>query len=89
LVQALGAKALNVAMADSGSSQLLQLVDILLGAVMYHHKLPVLPRVDADKQAVADRVARAYGIPTLAMNVTRTAPNYFSVWQFRPRVAIP
>ncbi len=89
LVQALGAKSVNVAMADSGSSQLLQLVDILLGAVMYHHKLPMLPRVDADKKAVADRVARAYGIPTLATNVTITVPNYFSVWQFRPRVAIP
>ncbi|MBV8579708.1 MAG: DUF3800 domain-containing protein [Candidatus Eremiobacteraeota bacterium] len=88
LVHALGTKIANVAMADSGSSNLLQLVDVLLGAVMYHHKLPVLQRVDADKKAVADRIARIYGVPTLAENLTKTAPNYFSVWQFRPRVGL-
>lgn len=89
LVQGLGQRVTNVAMADSGSSNLLQLVDILLGAVMYHHKLSVLRHPDADKRAVADRLAAAYGVPSLAANMTRTAPNYLSVWQFQPRMAIP
>ena len=88
LVRALRIKGANVAMADSRSSNLLQLVDILLGGVMYHHKLPVLSRIDAEKRAVADRIARAYGVPTLAANITRTAPNCFSVWQFRPRAGM-
>lgn len=85
LVHAACCNVANVMMADSASSNLLQLVDVLLGAVMYHHKLPILPRADAEKRAIADRLAAAYGVPTLAANLTRTTPNSFSVRQFRPQ----
>jgi hypothetical protein len=82
LVRALVPYAANVMMADSCASSFLQLVDILLGAVLYHHKLPILPRVDAEKKALADRVALAYGVPTLARTMSCTLPNRFSVRRF-------
>ncbi|HEV2738246.1 MAG TPA: DUF3800 domain-containing protein [Candidatus Elarobacter sp.] len=88
LISALGGAILNATMMDSGASIMLQLVDVLLGAVMYHFKLPAMIAIDADKRAVADRLSAAYGIPTLGAAITKTAPNYFSVWPFRPRVAV-
>jgi hypothetical protein len=84
VVAALGNRAANVAMIDSAASVLLQLVDVLLGAVIYHHKLPTIPTPNVAKKAVADRLAAAYGIPTLVPNITRSSPNYFSVWNFKP-----
>ena len=80
----LGKKVTNALMMESSAAILLQLVDVLLGCVMYHFKLPRLGAIDADKRAVADRLAAAYRVPTLGMNLTKASPNYFSVWKFRP-----
>jgi hypothetical protein len=84
VASALGNRAANVAMMDSAATVLLQLVDVLLGSVLYHHKLPTIATPNAEKKAVADRLAAAYGVQTLARNQTHSAPNYFSVWDFRP-----
>ncbi len=81
----LGNKVTNVVMMDSAASIMLQLVDVLLGCVMYHYKLPTLPAVSAEKKAVADKLAAAYGMPDLARKMTKNHPNYFSVWPFRPK----
>ena len=79
LIARSGGKVVNAAMLDSGASIMLQLVDVLLGCVMFHSKMPRLPAVDADKRAIADRLAAAYGVATLAGASTSTVPNYFRV----------
>jgi hypothetical protein len=84
VASALGNRVANVAMMDSASSVLLQLVDVLLGAVLYHHKLPTIATPHTGKKAIADRLAAAYGVPTLARSQTHSTPNYFSVCDFRP-----
>jgi len=90
IVRGLGARAANAVMMDSASSVLLQLVDVLLGCVMYHYKMPVLARVDDQKKAVADRLAAAYGIRSFPDegNFRRRKPNYLSVWPFDPKYRI-
>jgi hypothetical protein len=88
LVNGLKEKVANVVMVESTASIMLQLVDVLLGCVMYHFKAPKLAVVDADKKAVADRLAAAYGVPTLAAQITRNRPaysNHFNVWKYTPR----
>ena len=80
----LGAKVTNVVMIESAASIMLQLVDVLLGCVMYHFKLPSLAVADVDKKAVADRLAAAYKVRSLATGLTKSRPNYFSVWKLRP-----
>jgi hypothetical protein len=90
LVAGLGARAANAVMMDSAASPLLQLVDVLLGCVMYHYKCPlIVPAPNAHKKAVADRLAAAYGVPSLARGFTRSSPNYLSVWPFVPRKPAP
>ena len=86
----LGQRVANVLMTDSSASVALQLVDVLLGCVMYHYKIPTLTNVDADKKAVADKLAAAYGISFFpkAGNFREIKPNYFSVWPFAPRVRL-
>lgn len=85
LAAKLGSKVANVVMMDSAASIMLQLVDVLLGCVMYHYKLPTLTGAHADKKALADKVAAAYGVTTLAQKMTKKHPNYFSVWPFKPK----
>ena len=57
---------------------------LVLAEVTKRGKLPILTAVDADKRAVADRLAAAYRVPTLATSLTRNKPNYFSVWKLKP-----
>jgi len=90
LFRGLGAKAANVTMMDSSASILLQLVDVLLGCVMYHYKMPKLKNIDAEKRTVADLLASAYSITSFgsAGNFRRYKPNYFSVWPFDPKYRV-
>jgi hypothetical protein len=85
VVSALKGRVANAVMMDSASSVLLQLVDVLLGAVIYHYKLPLIATPNAEKRAVADRLAAAYGVRSLARAFTKSAPNYFSVWPYKPK----
>jgi hypothetical protein len=88
IITGLRGKAANAVMIESSACVLLQLVDVLLGCVMYHYKAPRLPNIDNDKKLVADRLAAVYKVPTLAGgNWRRTQPNHFDVWDFQPRTA--
>ena len=90
VVAGLKSKIANVVMMDSAASPLLQLVDVLLGSVMYHYKCPLIaPAPNIHKKAVADRLAAAYGVNSLAQAFTRSSPNYLSVWPFVPRNPVP
>ena len=82
----LRSRPLNALMIESSACVLLQLVDVLLGCVMYHYKIPTLKVVDADKKLVADRVAAAYGYPILKGNIGKDSvkPNHFDVWDYTP-----
>lgn len=86
LASGLKSQVTNVVMIESSASIMLQLVDVLLGCVMYHFKAPKLASRDADKMAVANRLASAYKVPNLGANLTRANPNYFSVWKLNPRI---
>lgn len=88
IIRALGTRVANVTMTESHGSNMLQLVDVLLGAVMYHFKRSTLARVDTEKIAVADRIAAAYGVRDLAHTFKATAPNRFDVWRFQPRAPV-
>ncbi len=86
LLRRIGPRLLNVTMADSSSSMMLQLVDVLLGCVMYHYKRSRLRVANTAKTALADRLASAYDRTDLQGTWTcRTNPNYFSVWPFVPQ----
>jgi len=88
IVVGLGNRAGNALMIESKSSMLLQLVDVLLGCVMYHYKMATLPANHAGKRSLADRLARSYGRTTLVGPWTKDQPNYFSVWPFRPQQVV-
>lgn len=87
LVATLGPIIANVVMIESSSSMLLQLVDVLLGSVMYHFQIDAgKNQFHAGKKHIADRLAKAYSVGLLAPeNMTRTNPNYLSVWPLKPR----
>lgn len=86
LVHRLGPdKVRNVIMADSRSSMFLQLVDVLLGCVMYHYKRATLPARNAEKEQLSNKLAVAYNRADLSGRWTANNPNYFSVWPFRPK----
>ena len=77
----------NVCMLESHSALLIQLVDVLLGSVMYDLLRTEEPTKGTDpcKLAVAERVRSHLGWSTLAVNATKQAPRYFSVWEFTGR----
>jgi hypothetical protein len=89
MIQRLGDRAHNVMMAESTSSMFLQLVDVLLGCVMYHYKRRVLPLRNAVKDRLSNRLAAGYSnqnrTDLCGAWTCRQDPNYFSVWPFRPR----
>jgi hypothetical protein len=83
----LGGKALNVFMAESSASVLLQLVDVLLGCVIYDFKAAQVSYLDKVKGQLPARLRLGYGLKSLATNDGRTlrTPNYFSVWPLKPK----
>lgn len=86
LVRSLNSQIANVCMLESEASMFLQLVDVLLGCVMYHFKLDkgVIATPNVNKVALSSRLAKAYGVKTLAGNLTKSTPTYFSVWKYKP-----
>ena len=71
----------NVCMLESHASLLIQMVDVLLGAVMYDLLCRKVPGKGTDpcKQAVAGHVRHHLGWTTLAAGAIQAAPRYFSV----------
>lgn len=79
-------KVFNVARLESHSSLLLQLVDILLGCVMYDFKknTGLIGEMLAQRQEpVVAEVRESLGRITLAEHFTSHKPSYFNVWKVR------
>ena len=73
---------------ESHSSLLLQVVDILLGAVMFDFKRKarlISPKQEIKQALVADEIRSRLETKDLSDNATYHRPNYFSVWQYRKK----
>ncbi|MBI2634735.1 DUF3800 domain-containing protein [Candidatus Peregrinibacteria bacterium] len=73
---------------ESHSSLLLQVVDIMLGAVMFDFKkrTGLISEKQGAKQApVAQEIRNNLEAKDLSLNATYHKPNYFSVWQYQKK----
>lgn len=79
-------KIFGVSRLQSHSSLLLQMVDILLGSVMYDFKKEcgLISEKQAKRQdAVVDVIRKKLSVKSLHQSNTFNKPNYFSVWKFQ------
>jgi hypothetical protein len=76
----------NVCMIESHASLYIQLVDVLIGCIVYDFKINrgVLTQIDKFKKKVCDFLKAKLNRDCLAENFTARSPNYFSVWEFKP-----
>ncbi|MDP1760301.1 MAG: DUF3800 domain-containing protein [Candidatus Woesebacteria bacterium] len=75
----------NASFIESHASLFIQLVDLLIGCVVLDFRRSKEgKKVDEFKAKVCDYLKTKLGVQTLAKNFTKHAPNYFSVWEFRP-----
>ena len=75
----------GVSRLESHSSLLLQVVDILLGCVMFDYKNQVgliSEKLAVKQEMVVERLREKLNTKSLAQNKTYHKPNYFSVWEF-------
>lgn len=83
-----GDKVFGVSRLESHASLLLQIVDILLGCVMYDYKQNIgliSDKLSAKQDVVVSRVRDYLGTKSLANSHTYHKPNYFSIWEFSPK----
>lgn len=76
----------GVARLESHSSLMLQVVDILLGCVMFDFKKEnglIEEKLAQRQEIVSGKVREILNIKSLAVNGTYHDPNYFSVWKFK------
>lgn len=76
----------NVARLESHSSLMLQLVDILLGCVMYDFKKEVgliAGKLAQRQELVVKRVQEILGRDKLSEHFTANQPSYFNVWKIK------
>lgn len=76
----------GVARLESHSSLMLQIVDILLGAVMYDFKKEqglISEKLSERQEIVVKEVRKKLITDSLSLNKTWHSPNYFSVWRFK------
>lgn len=74
----------GVARLESHASLLLQIVDVLLGAVMYDFKNEsglISEKLSKRQENVVRAIKQKLGVKSLTLNNTYHAPNYFSVWK--------
>lgn len=74
----------GVSRLESHSSLLLQVVDILLGCVMYDFKksaVLISDKLSEKQEIVVDNLKQKLGTNSLAQNKTYHKPSYFSVWE--------
>lgn len=74
----------NIIRVDSHSNLLLQLVDVLLGSVMFDFKKKnnlISEKLINRKEPVVACAREFLGVDTLAKDFTKHSPAYFSVWQ--------
>jgi hypothetical protein len=71
---------------ESHASLMIQMVDVMLGAVMYDYKKQmglISEKLGERQDIVADEIRKILGEKTIAANKTFHNPNYFSVWKFQ------
>ena len=74
----------GVSRLESHSSLLLQVVDILLGCVMYDFKKSaelISAKLSEKQEIVVNNLNEKFNSSTLAQNKTYHKPSYFSVWE--------
>ncbi len=76
----------NAAVLESHASLFIQLVDVLVGCVVYDFRRSRQQekKFDKIKSSVCDFLKEKLTITTIAKNLTLHKPNYFSVWEFNP-----
>lgn len=77
----------NSCMMESHASLIIQVVDVLLGCVVFDFWKVRIPgsRKDALKESLVSLVRKKLGKEHLAQNFTTKEPNYFSIWEFNPK----
>ena len=73
---------------ESHSSLLLQVVDTLLGCVMFDYKKKnglISEKLALKQEVVVQDLREKLGVKSLAQNKTYHKPNYFSVWEFNKK----
>lgn len=74
----------NITRLESHSHLLIQLVDILLGSILYDFKISSgLIQPNKRKEAVVDEIRKNINKSTLAGNYTVNSPSYFSIWKIK------
>lgn len=79
-------KIFGVSRLESHSSLLLQIVDILLGCIMYDFKKEsglISEKLSEKQDIVVNKVREKLGTKNLACSKTYHKPNYFSVWELK------
>lgn len=76
----------NTCMIESHASLLIQIVDVLIGAIRYDFTVKrdekFIP--DVIKYSIVEEVSKKLNRGTLAESFTKHRPHYFSVWEFSP-----
>ena len=77
----------NATVLESHASLFIQLVDVLVGCVVYDFRRSRQSekKFDIIKGRVCDFLRGKLGVKTLDANLTLHQPNYFSVWEFNPK----
>jgi len=76
----------GVSRLESHSSLLLQVVDILLGGVMFDFKLKegmIAEKLKQRQEPVTQKIRERLHTKSLAMSTTFHKPNYFSIWKLK------
>jgi hypothetical protein len=77
----------NACLLESHASLYIQIVDVLLGVVLYDFKRQRDPDDFGNyyKNKIVDTMCERLGVKRLADSFTVYKPNYFSVWPFKPK----
>jgi len=76
----------SVARLESHSSLMLQVVDVLLGAVMFDFKKErglIAPKLLLRQEPVVEKIRNLIKVKTLAEHFTAHKPSYFNVWPIK------
>ncbi len=75
----------NACMLESHASLFIQLVDVLIGSIVFDYKIFREEKIKSDKfkQRVCEFLKKKLKKTTLEGNFTVHIPNYFSVWEFK------
>jgi len=76
----------NATMLESHASMMIQLIDILTGCVVYHHRIKKFPgiRKDPEKLRVSNFLAERLGLDSLAAEIKLERPFPFQVQWYNP-----